>query len=91
MKPPVQRWEVFSLGNSVQNSHTGQKLGRSEALVATVEVTRSTPKMAYARIVEGDVQGKGHVLRRPAHVEGQDPAEAIRGTRKRTCLPIDPC
>ncbi|SFM98247.1 Curli production assembly/transport component CsgG [Marinobacter pelagius] len=86
-----QRWEVFSLGNSVQNSHTGQKLGRSEALVATVEVTRSTPKMAYARIVEGDVQGKGHVLRRPAHVEGQDPAEAIRGTRKRTCLPIDPC
>ncbi|MFC4259159.1 hypothetical protein ACFOZ5_08975 [Marinobacter lacisalsi] len=26
----------------------------------------------------------------PAHAETKDPAEAIRGTRKRTCLPIDP-
>lgn len=86
-----QRWEVFSLGNAVRNSHTGKSLGRTETLIATVEVTRSTPKMAYARIVEGEVQGKGQVLRRSGYVESQDPAESIRGTRKRTCLPIDPC
>ncbi|GGY78859.1 CsgG/HfaB family protein [Marinobacter zhanjiangensis] len=86
-----QRWEVFALGDSVRNSHTGKGLGRSESLVATVEVTRSTPNMAYARVVDGEVQGKGQVLRRPAYAEAEDPAEAIRGTRKRTCLPIDPC
>ncbi|MGM0570852.1 CsgG/HfaB family protein [Marinobacter sp.] len=86
-----QQWEVFALGDQVRNSHTGSGLGRSERPVATVEVTRSTPKLAYARVVDGEVQGKGQVLRRPAWAEAEDPNEAIRGTRKRTCLPIDPC
>jgi TolB-like protein len=86
-----QQWEVFALGDKVRNSHTGNGLGRSERQVATVEVTRSTPKLAYARVVDGEVQGKGQVLRRPAWAEAEDPNEAIRGTRKRTCLPMDPC
>lgn len=86
-----QRWQVFALGGSVRDSHTGKGLGRSEKLVGMVEVIRSTPKMAYARVVEGKVQGKGQVLRRPASTKAEDPDEAIRGTRKRTCLPIDPC
>lgn len=86
-----QRWEVFTLGDNVRNSHSGADLGRSESMTATVEVTRSTPKMAYARVVEGAVKGKGQVLRRPAHATAKDPDEAIRGARKRTCLPIDPC
>jgi hypothetical protein len=86
-----QRWEVYALGETVNNSHTGNSLGRSESMTATIEVVRSTPKMAYARVVEGEVVGKGQVLRRPAYVGTEDPNEAIRGTRKRTCLPIDPC
>lgn len=86
-----QRWEVYALGETVNNSHTGNSLGRSESMTATIEVVRSTPKMAYARVVEGEVVGKGQVLRRPAYVGTEDPSEAIRGTRKRTCLPIDPC
>jgi hypothetical protein len=86
-----QRWEVFALGDNVQNSHSGNSLGRSESMTATVEVIRSTPKMAYAKVVEGMVEGKGQVLRRPAHATAKDPDEAIRATRKRTCLPMDPC
>jgi len=87
-----QRWEVFALGDAMRNSHNGNSLGRSESLIATVEVIRSTPKMAYAHVVEGEVRGKGQVLRRPALATVEkDPDEAIRGTRKRTCLPIDPC
>ena len=88
---PGQRWEVFALGDAVRNTHNGNGLGRTESLVATVEVVRSTPKMAYARVIEGEVLGKGQVLRRPALAKVKDPAESIRGTRKRTCLPIDPC
>jgi len=88
---PGQQWQVFALGDSVRNSHNGKNLGRSETLVGTLEVIRSTPKMSYARLVEGDISGKGQVLRRPEMVSSEDPAEAIRGTRKRTCLPVDPC
>lgn len=86
-----QRWEVFALGENVSNSHSGNSLGRSEFMTATVEVIRSTPKMAYAKVVEGEVIGKGQVLRRPAYTHAEDPNAGIRGTRKRTCLPMDPC
>lgn len=88
---PGQQWQVFALGDSVRNSHNGKNLGRSESLVGTIEVVRSTPKMSYARIVEGDISGEGHVLRRPETIAREDSAEAVRGTRKRTCLPVDPC
>ncbi|WP_166253835.1 CsgG/HfaB family protein [Marinobacter salicampi] len=89
---PGQQWEVFSLGKLVRNSHTGAKLGQEEQRVATVEITRNTPKMAYARVVAGQVEGNGHVLRRTAKVNSKEnSAESMRGTRKRTCLPIDPC
>jgi hypothetical protein len=90
---PGQKWEVFALGGSVQNSHSGKSMGRAEALAGTVEIVRSTPKMAYARVIEGSVRGnpEGYVLRRPERAENADPDAAIRGTRKRTCLPVDPC
>ena len=86
-----QRWDVFALGDTVRNSHGGKSLGRAENRVATVEVIRSTPKVAYARVVNGEVRGRGQVLRRPEYAKAKDPDEAVRGTRKRTCLPIDPC
>lgn len=89
---PGVNWEVFALGEAVRNSHTGDGLGREEARIATVRITRSTPKMAYAKVIDGDVQGTGHVLRRRAEASSKESAvEVIRGTRKRTCLPIDPC
>ena len=87
-----EQWEVFALGKAVRNSHTGAGLGREEHKVATVTISRSTDKLSYATILDGSVVGKGQVLRRnPQHLSARDPAEAIRGTRKRTCLPIDPC
>ena len=89
---PGEQWEVFALGKAVRNSHTGAGLGREEHKVATVTISRSTDKLSYATILNGTVEGKGQVLRRnPQHLSAGDPAEAIRGTRARTCLPIDPC
>ena len=89
---PGETWEVYALGDVIRNSHTGGGLGREESHVATVRITRSTPKMAYAEVVDGNVDGRGHVLRRRVHASSKEnAAEAVRGTRKRTCLPIDPC
>lgn len=85
-------WEVFKLGDVVRNSHTRSGLGREEQRIATVEITRSTPKMAYAKVIDGSVEGSGHVLRRSAYSSASESAaEKVRGTRKRTCLPVDPC
>lgn len=88
---PGQKWDVFSLGRNVENSHSGESLGRAERKVATVEVVRTTPEMAYAKVVEGTVKGTGHVLRHPRSSAGDDRSDVERGTRERTCLPMDPC
>lgn len=89
---PGDTWEVFALGDAVRNSHTGGGLGRTETRVATVRIIRSSPKLAYAEVIDGKVEGAGHVLRRRAHSSSKErAAETIRGTRKSTCLPIDPC
>ncbi len=88
-----QRWSLHELGDGVGNSHSNVTLGQSEAMVGTVEIVRSTPKTAYARMVDGQLEPNpgGYILRRPEHAVDADPDAAIRGTRKRTCLPIDPC
>jgi hypothetical protein len=87
-----ETWEVYALGDDVQNSHTGSSLGGKEDLVASVEISRSTSKLAYARVVDGAVKGSGQVLRRPVQSQPTDSAKNLeRGTRKRTCLPVDPC
>lgn len=88
-----QRWDVFALGGGIKSSQSGKNLGRAESMAGTVEIVRSTPKMAYAKVIEGAVGGSSsvYVLRRPERAKDVDPDAAIRGTRKRTCLPIDPC
>ncbi|WBA18266.1 flagella assembly protein FlgT middle domain-containing protein [Salinivibrio kushneri] len=86
-----QRWEAFELGDNVDNSHTGRSLGRTESRVATVEIVRSTPTMAYAKVVDGEIDGKGQVLRRISVADKKDKSHPERGTRERTCLPMDEC
>ncbi|WP_158007589.1 CsgG/HfaB family protein [Marinobacter sp. X15-166B] len=89
---PGEVWEVFALGSAVRNSHTGSALGRQEQRVASIKINRSTDKMSYAIVVDGRVKGTGHVVRRSARPQrAESAADAVRGTRKRTCLPMDPC
>jgi TolB-like protein len=46
--------EVFNRGEIVKDPYTGESLGAVERRAATVEVTRVTPKMSYADILQGD-------------------------------------
>lgn len=57
---------VFSLGEEVRDSRTGEVLDRIEEAVGTVQIARVSPKMSYAQVVEGDADkmARGSRLRR---------------------------
>jgi len=61
------RLTVFVVGESVTDSRTGEVLDQVEEPVGTVEVVRVTPKLSYARVIEGDAAKVvvGARLRRP--------------------------
>lgn len=51
--PQGQCYEIYALGEKVVDPYTGDFLGQSETLTATVKITRVLPKMAYATVVRG--------------------------------------
>ena len=55
-------YECFSLGKVVKDAYTKENTGRVESKVAQVQVTRVTPKLSYAKILEGKV-GVGDICR----------------------------
>jgi len=86
-----ERLTVFVLGEVVKDSRTGEVLDRIEEPVGTVEIVRVTPKLSYARVIEGDEKKvtAGARLRRPQVLpaqQGAQPAAApalntsVRGT-----------
>ncbi|EMI4816066.1 CsgG/HfaB family protein [Campylobacter upsaliensis] len=49
-------YECFSLGKAIKDSYTKETTGRIETKSGGIEVTRSTPKLSYAKITEGSVK-----------------------------------
>ena len=49
-------YDCFSLGKSIKDSYTKETTGRIETKSGGIEVTRSTPKLSYAKITEGSVK-----------------------------------
>ncbi|MBS4236190.1 CsgG/HfaB family protein [Campylobacter vulpis] len=49
-------YECFSLGKVIKDSYTKETTGRIETKSGSIEVTRSTPKLSYAKITEGSVK-----------------------------------
>lgn len=52
--PPGTRLTVYRLGEALVDPYSQQSLGRLEEFLGTVEVTRATSKVAYARLIDGD-------------------------------------
>lgn len=73
-----ERLTVFALGEMMRDSRTGEALDRIEEPVGTVEVYQVSPKMSYARVVEGDAKlmVPGCRLRRPKVVA---PSAQVQG------------
>jgi len=42
-----QIWTVFALGEVIKDPDTGENLGRNEAEIGTIKITRVTAKLSY--------------------------------------------
>lgn len=75
-------YDVFRQGEMIVDVTSGESLGAPEEKIATIQVTRSDPKMSYAVVAEGtplDQIPIGSVVRRPKGPvgAGAPPAGAI--------------
>lgn len=78
-----QTLEVFSPGEKVQDSYTGESLGAAESWIATIEIDRVIPKMSYARVIKGQALAvkNGSICRR-TQAKSKDAVEKILAGRK---------
>ena len=79
---PGETFDVFRPGEVIVDVTSGEPLGAPEEKIATIQVTRSDPKMSYAVVAEGtplDQIPVGSVVRRPKGPmgAGAPPAGAI--------------
>lgn len=58
-----QTWIVYGLGNEIVDPDTGKKLGRNEAEVGKIKISRITPKLAYGETIEDTGIAKGNIAR----------------------------
>lgn len=72
-----QVWSVFALGEEIVDPDTGEKLGRNEAEVGSIEITRLTPKLSYGKVVEDNGIGTGAIVR-PKETPAVPPDEPAR-------------
>lgn len=79
------RLRVFKLGKRMKDPYSGESLGREETRVGTIEVTRATSKVSYARPVPNtdwsdarDVSATDFIVRRASRppVSANEKAEA---------------
>ena len=72
-------YDVFSRGEAIVDVASGETLGAPEEKIATIQITRSDPKMSYAVVAEGtpiDQIPIGAVVRRPKGMPGMGGAPA---------------
>ena len=68
-----EMFDVFRQGEAIVDVTLGETLGAPEEKIATIQVTRSDPKMSYAVVAEGtplDQIPIGAVVRRPRPLPG---------------------
>lgn len=57
-------WTVFALGDEITDPDTGEKLGRNEAEIGTITISRITAKLSYGEASEDNGIAVGNVVRR---------------------------
>jgi len=72
-----QTWTVFALGQEITDPDTGEKLGRNEAEIGTIKITRVTPKLSYGEATEDNGIGVGNIIRpKQASEQTENPSPA---------------
>lgn len=78
-----QAYEIFALGDKVQDPQTGEELGRAEKLIGKAILTRVTPKISYAKIEEKSREIEvGMLLRKLAKSSQAAPTKPTLNTTK---------
>ena len=78
-----QEYEIFALGDKVQDPQTGEELGRAEKLIGKAILTRVTPKISYAKIEEKSREIEvGMLLRKLAKSSQAAPTKPTLNTTK---------
>ena len=49
-------YECFALGKTIKDAYTKENTGKVESKIGSVEITRTSPKLSYAKILEGSVK-----------------------------------
>jgi hypothetical protein len=77
--------EVFTEGNEIIDSDTKESLGKTEILVATIQVDKVMPKFSYAKLVKGDLAkiSEGLICRYPK-TEAKPVQEGFKSNIKTT-------
>ncbi|HHY1339020.1 TPA: CsgG/HfaB family protein [Campylobacter jejuni] len=78
-------YECFALGKAIKDTYTKENTGRVESKTGSIEITRTSPKLSYAKITEGSVKvgdicrpligsnsGNGYTIGRDANYETQE-------------------
>ncbi|EAI2873612.1 TPA: CsgG/HfaB family protein [Campylobacter jejuni] len=78
-------YECFALGKAIKDTYTKENTGRVESKTGSIEITRTSPKLSYAKITEGSVKvgdicrpligsnsGSGYTIGRDANYETQE-------------------
>jgi len=73
-----QTWTVFALGQEITDPDTGEKLGRNEAEIGKIKITRVTPKLSYGDATEDNGIAVGNIIRpQQASEQTETPAPAV--------------
>ena len=78
-------FDVFSLGKAYVDPDTGESLGQSETRIASIQVTRVSPKFSEARILEGEDQLSGGLK---AYICRESSRSIESKTKVKTAAPI---
>jgi curli biogenesis system outer membrane secretion channel CsgG len=78
-----QTWTVFGLGEEITDPDTGEKLGRNEAEVGKIRITRVTPKLSYGEASEDTGIAVGNIVRpQQASEQNETPSAAQPATKE---------
>ena len=60
------QFDVMHLGEEIMDEYTGESLGQEEENIATIEITKVTPKISYAKVIKGSIASiaKSDICRR---------------------------
>mgnify|MGYP004634362091 CR=1 FL=1 len=84
-----ERLTVFTLGEKVRDSRTGEVLDRIEDEIGTVEIVRVQEKLSYAKVLSGDASKMGKGCRVRREFVAQDGAASVLPESEPMVKPVE--